>query len=144
MSEFDEKLNALLSDPERMSQIMQMAQSLSGSFSSSSGAEPSPPPPPAGPAPPFSQQPHPGPPPPPPAPDGDILSSLTGGLDPSMLLKLMPLIRELGGDSSSNARTLLYALRPYLKPERQERIERSLQLAKLLRIGRKFIANWEG
>ncbi len=61
-----------------------------------------------------------------------------------MLLKLMPLIRELGCDSSSNARTLLYALRPYLKPERQERIERSLQLAKLLRIGRKFIANWEG
>ena len=141
MSEFDEKLNALLSDPDRMSQIMQMAQSLSGSFAQPTGGKP---PPQTEPVPPLSQAQQPGPTHPPPAFDGDLLSSLTGGLDPSVLLKLVPLIRELGGDSSSNARTLLYALRPHLKPERQERIERSLQLAKLLRIGRKFITNWEG
>lgn len=141
MSEFDEKLNALLSDPDRMSQIMQMAQSLSSGFAQPTGEKT---PPQAGPVPPFSQAQQPGPTPVTPNFDGDIFSSLTGGLDPSMLLKLMPLIRELGSDSSSNARTLLYALRPYLKPERQERIERSLQLAKLLRIGRKFFANWEG
>ena len=30
MAEFDEKLNSLLSNPEAMAQIMQMAQSLSG------------------------------------------------------------------------------------------------------------------
>ncbi len=30
MAEFDEKLNALLSDPNSMAQIMQLAQSLSG------------------------------------------------------------------------------------------------------------------
>lgn len=30
VSEFDDKLNALLSDPGKMAQIMQMAQSISG------------------------------------------------------------------------------------------------------------------
>ena len=141
MSEFDEKLNALLSDPDRMSQIMQMAQSLSGSFAQPTGEKS---PPQTELVPPFPQAQQPEQNSAAPTFDGDILSSLMGGLDPSMLLKLVPLIRELGGDSSTNARTLLYALRPYLKPERQERIERSLQLAKLLRIGRKFITNWEG
>ena len=128
MSEFDEKLNALLSDPDRMAQIMQMAQSLSGA-----AAPPPPTPPPTRP----ETKPTP--------PVGtDILSSLTGGIDPQLLTRLLPLIRELGSDSGSGARALLYALRPYLKQERQERVERALQLAKLLHIGRKVLTNLEG
>ena len=128
MSEFDEKLNALLSDPDRMAQIMQMAQSLSGA------AAPPPPAPPTtrpetNPAPPVGT---------------DFLSSLTGGIDPQLLTRLLPLARELGSDSGSGARALLYALRPYLKQERQERVERALQLAKLLHIGRKVLTNLEG
>ena len=59
-------------------------------------------------------------------------------------MRLLPLIQELGGAQDSNARQLLYALRPYLKPERQEKIERALQLARLFHIGRKFLAEWEG
>ncbi|MFR6095837.1 MAG: hypothetical protein ACLUIW_11200 [Dysosmobacter welbionis] len=54
------------------------------------------------------------------------------------------LIQELGGARDSNARQLLYALRPYLKPERQEKVERALQLARLFHLGRKFLAGWEG
>ena len=82
---------------------------------------------------------------PPPAAGGSgLLSSLTGGLDPQLLMRLLPLIQELGGAQDSNARQLLYALRPYLKPERQEKIERALQLARLFHIGRKFLAEWEG
>ena len=80
MAEFDDKLNSILSNPDAMAQIMQLAQSLSGG---------------------------------------------TGGRD-------------------SNARQLLYALRPYLKPERQEKVERALQLARLFHLGRKFLAGWEG
>ena len=135
MSEFDEKLNALLSDPDRMAQIMQLAQTLSGGT-----ADPGP----SGVPPAFqqpvqqpfqtAQQP----------PAGDLLSSLAGGLDPKLLMRLMPLVQELGSENSSGARTLLYALRPYLKQERQERIERALQLAKLLHIGKKFFREWEG
>ena len=128
MSEFDEKLNALLSDPDRMAQIMQMAQSLSGAAA---------PPPPA--PPPTRPETNPAPP-----VGTDFLSSLTGGIDPQLLTRLLPLARELGSDSGSGARALLYALRPYLKQERQERVERALQLAKLLHIGRKVLTNLEG
>ena len=72
------------------------------------------------------------------------LSALAGGLDPQLLLRFLPLIQELGGARDSNARQLLYALRPYLKPERQEKVERALQLARLFHLGRKFLAGWEG
>lgn len=126
MAEFDEKLNQILSDPGAMAQIMQLAQSLGGDTSS----PPSPPPV-------SSSQ-----------PSGDngasLLSSLAGGIDPAMLTKLLPLVRELGGKQDSNARALLYALRPYLKEERQEKVERALQLARLFHLGKTLLAQWEG
>ena len=131
MAEFDEKLNSLLADPNAMAQIMQLAQSLTGGQGQS-------PPPSASPQAPPPQQ----PPPPPPAPD--LLSSLAGGLDPKLLVKLLPLVQELGGQKDTNARALLYALRPYLKEERQEKVERALQLARLFHLGKKFLAGWEG
>ena len=73
-----------------------------------------------------------------------MLSSLTGGLDPKLISKLVPLLQELGGQQDSNARALLYALRPYLKPERQEKVERALQLARLFHLGKKFLSEWGG
>lgn len=138
MAEFDEKLNALLSNPDSMAQIMRMAQSLSGDTEGGSGQE--------------SQQHHqqehhqqehqhhqe------PPQSSADLLSSLTGGVDPKLLMRLLPLVQELGGQRDSNARALLYALRPYLKPERQEKVERALQLARLFHIGKKFLSGWKG
>ena len=141
MAEFDDKLNSLLSNPEAMAQIMQMAQSLSGGQAQQPVQQvPQAPP----------QQPV-QPPPPPPvqqaaSPGGNplsALSSLTSGMDPAMLAKLLPLIQELGSQNDSNARQLLYALRPYLKPDRQEKIERALQLARLFHLGTKFLSGWE-
>lgn len=138
MAEFDEKLNSLLSNPEAMAQIMQMAQSLSGGQAQQPVQQP----------PQRPVQPPPPPPMQPPTPSGgDILSSLsglTGGMDPAMLTKLLPLIQELGSQNDTNARQLLYALRPYLKPDRQEKIERALQLARLFHLGKKFLSGWEG
>ncbi|MPN02688.1 hypothetical protein SDC9_149904 [bioreactor metagenome] len=55
----------------------------------------------------------------------------------------MPLVQELSNPQNNNNRALLYALRPYLKPERQMKIERALQLARIVHIGKKFIAGWE-
>lgn len=112
VSEFDDKLNALLSDPGKMAQIMQMAQSISGGEDSPSNGPSS-----AASPPPQQTVSH----APPPAAGTDLLSSLGSGLDPKLLMRLLPLIQELGGQRDSNARALLYALRPYLKPERQER-----------------------
>ena len=148
MAEFDEKLNALLSNPDSMAQIMRLAQSLSGDTEGGSGQESQK----------HHQQEHhqqehhqqehhqqehqhhqe------PPQSSADLLSSLTGGVDPKLLMRLLPLVQELGGQRDSNARALLYALRPYLKPERQEKVERALQLARLFHLGRKFLAGWEG
>ena len=161
MAEFEDKLNALLSDPNSMAQIMQLAQSLNGGTSA--------PPPQPGPAqngypPQGGYYPPPGqpqggyqsPPPqsgfPPPGnfqapqgapPGGNPLSSLLGGIDPGTIARLMPLVQELGSPQNNNSRALLYALRPYLKPERQMTIERALQLARIVHIGKKFIAGWE-
>lgn len=127
MAEFDEKLNAILSDPGAMSQIMQLAQSLGG------GDSTPPPPPPASQAP-VNQG----------SSSGGLgnLGSLGGLGDPQMISKLLPLLQEFGGQQDSNARALLYALRPYLKEERQEKVERAVQLARLFHIGKQFLAGW--
>ena len=127
MAEFDDKLNSILSNPDAMAQIMQLAQSLSGGTEGGGTAAPPPPPQSGG-----------------PSSGGDPLSALAGGLDPQLLLRFLPLLRELGGQQDSNARQLLYALQPYLKPERQEKVERALQLARLFRIGKKFLSGREG
>ena len=46
MAEFDDKLNSILSNPDAMAQIMQLAQSLSGSTEGGGSAGGPPPPPP--------------------------------------------------------------------------------------------------
>ena len=132
MAEFDEKVNRLLSNPDAMAQIMQMAQALGGTQDSApqeknresdlfSGRT-------------FSET--------PPSSQSDPTTSLFG--DPSLLMKLMPLVQELSGHQDSNARALLYALRPYLKPSRQEKIERALQFARLFCVGKKLLSEREG
>ena len=148
VAEFDEKLNSILSNPSAMAQIMQLAQSITGENSAAA-----PPPPQAQPfaspqaqpfTPPPQTQPM-APPPPPPqsaAPAANPLSAL-GNMDPKLMMKLLPLIQELGGAQDSDARRLLYALSPYLKPDRRDKIERALQLARLFHIGRQFLAKWE-
>ena len=136
MAEFDDKLNELLSNPDSMAQIMRLAQSLSGSSEEGGGAGQREPPPQSAPQHHHQE--------PPQTRGGDLLSSLAGGVDPKLLMRLLPLIQELGGQQDSNARNLLYALRPYLKPERQEKVERALQLARLFHLGKKFLAGWEG
>jgi len=125
VADFNDQLNSILSNPDAMSQIMQLAQSLSGEQEEPQAAPPPPPKPTA-------------------QPGGDLFSSLAGGIDPGLMIKLLPLIRELGSPQNSNARQLLYALRPYLKSERQEKVERALQLARLFHMGKKFLTGREG
>ena len=134
MSEFDEKLNALLSDSGSMAKIMELAQSLGGP----AGGGPSP-----GPSPGNGGFPG-GAPVPPPGGELPDLGALLGGLDPAMLARLLPLAQELGGAQNSQAAALLFALQPYLKPERQANVPRALQLARLLRLGKRFLRDREG
>ena len=120
MSALDEKLNALLSDPGSMAQIMQLAQQLSGSM----GGEGAPQSAPASP-----------PPAPPPSP--------LGAIDPQSLAKYLPLLQELTRDTSQTTQ-LLYALRPFLKEEKQDKVARAAKLARLITIGKRFLTEGGG
>ncbi len=130
MSDFEEKLNAILSNPESMGQIMNLAQSLN----LGGGGEPS----------------GDGPPPPRPSPDaapsrGGIpdglsgLGSLLGQIDPKLIGRLLPLAGELAGGGNDERMQLLYALRPFLKPERRDKVERAAKTARLIHVGKKLL-----
>lgn len=114
MTDFDEKLNSLLSDPDAMGQIMQLARSLGSGFDEA----PPPPPPPQQPSPPVNNP--------------------FSGIDPGAIMRLLPMIQELG-EQNTNTRALLLALRPYLKAERQGKVDQALQLARLICVGKKFL-----
>lgn len=130
MSGFEEKLNAILSDPNAMAQVMDLARSLN--------LEDGPPPP------------EDGAPPPEPPPEGGQaaageaplsgLGDLLGQVDPQMLRRLLPLVGELKGGGEQDQRLqLLTALRPFLKPERQEKVERAVRAARLIYLGKKLL-----
>ena len=127
MSEFEEKLNAFLSNPDAMAQVMNLAQSLNlggggESQEAAPGGEAAPP------------------------PQGVVnlsgLGDLLGGIDPKLLQRLLPLAGELAGGGGDDERMqLLYALRPFLKPERRDKVERAARTARLIRVGKKLLAD---
>lgn len=131
MSEWEEKLNTLLSDPDAMAQVMQMAQSLSQQLEQPGGAAP-----PNGAAAPPS--------PPPQAGQAKASSPLPGGIDPSLVQKLLPLLSQLNRPESGETAAFLRALRPFLKPERQDKVERAAQLARFIHLGKTLLLSEGG
>lgn len=121
MSEFEDKLNAILSSPEAMEQISAIASSLgqSGGQSSQGNEEGHPEEQNA------SQE----------SVGGDLagLGSLLGGFDPSMLTKLLPLMKEYqSGNEEKQA--LLNALKPFLRRESQEKVDKAIRITRLSRV----------
>lgn len=136
MSEWEDKLNTLLSDPGAMAQVMQMAQSLSQQMGAPEGAPPPSggAPTPSGPAPAVPQQ---------NGASGD-LTSLLGGVDPAMIQKLLPVLSQMNRPESGETAAFLRALRPFLKPERRDKVERAAQLARLIHLAKTFLLSQEG
>ena len=126
MNDFEEKLNAILSNPDAMAQVMNLAQSLGGSMNGTSSSQKQESPVQAEPAISSAEK---------KARSADLFS----GLDPSLITKLLPLLGELNQSGSDERQQLLYALRPFLKPERRDKVERALKAAKLIHIGKKFL-----
>lgn len=122
MSELEDKLNSLLSDPAGMAQVMQLAQQLSSSMGQSA---PQPPPEPEKPA------------------NSGNWGALLGGIDAKTISKFLPMLQALSADQS-NSMQLLNALKPYLKEEKQSKVERAARLARLITIGKRFLTEWEG
>lgn len=126
MSELQDKLNSLLSDPAGMAQVVQLAQQLSSTM------EPS-----------AAPTPQSGAPSPPPSPNPPPSTALPGGIDLSTVSRFLPVLQALSSDQSHSMQ-LLNALRPYLKEEKQGKVERAARLARLITVGKRFLTEWEG
>ncbi len=124
MEDFEEKLNTILSSPETMGQIMALANSISGKPGGESSAREEPPQTQETPAQPSQAGPV--------GQAGDMLSLLQG-LDPSMLTKLSALYQAYTCGEEEKA-ALLSAMRPFLRPERQEKVEKALQITRISRV----------
>ncbi|WP_297209328.1 hypothetical protein [uncultured Flavonifractor sp.] len=111
MAELEEKLNAILNDPQAMGQILSAAKALSGQAPDGAGE--------AGESAPAGD-------------GGDPLSAL-GQLDPKLVQAGLRLLSDYtGGDDRRTA--LLEALKPFLRPERQGKVEQAVRIAKLARV----------
>ncbi len=104
MDEMEEKLGAILGNPQMMQQIMSMAQMLGNS------------------QPPKQEEQKPAPP-----PQNQI--ALPSPTDAAMLQRLYGLARQSGIDK--NQQTLLKALTPYLSRERIVKLEKAMRAAKI-------------
>lgn len=129
MAEFEEKLNQILSSPSAMEQIMALAGSLSGDPPPSGGQQAGQP----------TQTAQSGQSPPPFSGGmggmgglGD-LGSLFSSVDPGMIAKVLPLIAEFQHQDDDRTR-LLEAMRPFLSPQRQGRLEQAVQITRLTRV----------
>lgn len=114
MAEFEEKLNSILGDQNAMSQIMALAQSLSG----------------AG-GPPAAEKPNPEP---AAAPPADMSLGLNQ-VDPRLLQLGGRILKEYQRGEDKNT-ALLLALKPFLRQERYAKVDQAIQLARLARVVR--------
>ncbi len=114
MAEFEEKLNSILGDQNAMSQIMALAQSLSGAGS-----------------PPAAETPHPEP---AAAPPADMSLGLNQ-VDPRLLQLGGRILKEYQRGEDKNT-ALLLALKPFLRQERYAKVDQAIQLARLARVVR--------
>lgn len=116
MSEMEEKLNAILGNPQMMQQLMGMAQALGASQAAQAPPSPNTPEPPTNPERTIPQAP---------------------ALDPGMLQSLAGLAQQ--GSVDKNQQTLLTALQPYLSRDRVAKLERAMRAARLANAASAFL-----
>lgn len=114
MSELDDKLNSILSNPAMMQQIMALAQTLNQSDSQQQKPNPAPPP----------QQP--------------VESPLNEpSLNPNLLSKVATLMQR--GSIDKNQESLLRALSPYLSKQKLQKLERAMHAAKMAGVASEMV-----
>lgn len=118
MSELDDKLNSILSNPAMMQQIMSLAQALSSQSETQQQTQSQPPPPPQ--SPPQNQM-----------PSNDRM------INPNLLSRMATLMQR--GSIDKNQESLLRALRPYLSRQKLEKLERAMHAAKMAGIASEMV-----
>lgn len=120
MNDWEAKLDQLLSNPDAMSQVMNLAQSLSAQMGSETAV---PPPPPQG---------------------SGSASDLLGGIDPELIARLLPVLKQMNRTESTESSAFLYALRPFLKESRRDKVDRAVQLARVIHLAKTFLTSEGG
>lgn len=118
MDDMQQKLNAILGNPEMMQQLMGMAQSLGQSQTPQ-------------PAPQAQNVPQ--------AESAPVFSSSAPGLDMASIQRIVGLAQKTGIDR--NQQTLLKALNPYLNREHITKLEKAMHAAKLAAVASTFLSN---
>ena len=114
MEGMEDKLNALLNSPGAMEKVMGMARALGGSPKEPTGAQSS-----------IEQ----------PAAESEGLGGLFNSLsdiDPAILAGVMKLVNEYTRQGDEKE-ALFMALKPYLREERREKMDRAAKIIKLAR-----------
>lgn len=108
MGDFEEKLESILNNPQAMSQIMSLAQSLGGS-SNQSEAQPTESPP----------------------------STSDSGfqMDPRLLTGIASLLTQYNSNDDQRV-ALLQALKPFVKEQRYAKLDKAIQITKFSRMAR--------
>ncbi len=108
MADLEEKLNAILNDPQAMGQILSAAKTLSGEREE--GAAP-------------------------PPEEADNPLSALGQLDPRLVQLGLSLLSEYSGGEDRRT-ALLEALKPFLRAERQAKVDQAVRIARLTKVVR--------
>jgi hypothetical protein len=119
MADFEDKLKKILSSPEDMAKIADMARSISAASPAPEDAPPD---------------------------DGDSSDapgSAALALDPKMM-RIMSSVMGAYSSGTSDKEALLGAIRPYLRSGRQEYVDRAAEIVRLTRLARAAIGAWQG
>ena len=114
MADFEQALDRILSDPEAMSQIMDLAGKLQAGESAPEPSEVNSEPPPR-----------------------EVLPGVEG------MVPLLSLLRSGGRGQDADAEALVRALGPYLSESRRRKLDRALRLASLAGAARSALGLWK-
>jgi citrate lyase alpha subunit len=124
MSEFEDKLNKILSSPADMEKILNVAKSLTGSHGSQAQAEGSS----EGAA---------------AAPDLSAITSSLKDIDPKIFKLVTRLVGEYTSGKNDKA-ALLNAIKPYLKEDRRAKVDKAAEIAKIAMLAKVAFSEFTG
>lgn len=107
MSEFEDKINAILGNPAEMEKITKLAAQFMGGGQDRKEE---------------------------PAPAAQSTQQNLGGFDPEMLSKISRLMSKVQSSGGSDKTELLRVMSPYLAKERREKMEKAIKFAHIAKI----------
>ncbi len=121
MGELEDKLNSILSSPEEMEKIMNIARSISGGASDSET---------------DSKENL--------SSNGGAASFPLGDIDPQMLKMMSRVMEQYGSGGDDGKALILNTLKPYLKEERRQKVDEALKIARMAKLAKIAFSEFSG